>query len=657
MRVRSAAPVGARGGGVRGAVLSTAGLLTVVLLAVLSVLWPARAARAQTDGQEITRYVADIEVGADGVADVRVELDFDFDFGDEPGHGPFLTLPTRQAIEGDDRFDRLFRITDISASSDTAPDDLDVETTRHGVVLRIGDEDEDDVQGVHTYVVQYRAEGWINPAGARGVGSGTATRGDELYLDVLGADWEIPLADITATVTGPADVLQTACFAGPRGNDTPCTEAPGEHAASTVTFRQDEVDAGEPFTVVVSWPTGTFPGVEPMLGEKIDLLDPVRPNPVTGAAALLVAGVGGAFAVRAARRERRERAALGLPAGMVSGGDPAFRDHRPPVAVQSTPPAGVRPGELGTLLDEVADPRDVTATIVDLAVRGHLHIREVPPEGVDAGSGDGDGSGGVAGDWELVLGDRGPVAGDPGLLPFEQRLLDDLFEGRSSVRMSEVKTTFSGSMAKVQELLYQHVTANGWFRANPKTVRTHWYLTGSALLLAGVIVSAVAFAALVAGLALVGVALAVVGILVLVLARSAPARTAAGTEVLTQAVAFKRYLETADADLLRMVHGDDLFSRYLPYAIVFGLTERWSGVFGDLAGRGERVPEPTWYSGYGAAPYLYWGAASGFGHSVDSFAEVTTESISAATPATSGSSGFSGGFSGGGVGGGGGGGW
>ena len=130
----------------------------------------------------------------------------------------------------------------------------------------------------------------------------------------------------------------------------------------------------------------------------------------------------------------------------------------------------------------------------------------------------------------------------------------------------------------------------------------------------------------------------------------------AGTEVLGQAAAFKRYLETADPDALRLVHGEDLFSRYLPYAIVFGLTERWAGVFGDLAARGERVPEPTW--NHGSAPYyLYWGAGSGFGSSVDSFASVATESISAATPGSSGSSGTSGGFAGGGVGGGGGGGW
>ena len=40
----------------------------------------------------------------------------------------------------------------------------------------------------------------------------------------------------------------------------------------------------------------------------------------------------------------------------------------------------VRPGEIGTLVDERVDPIDVTATLLDLAVRGHLLITELPRE-------------------------------------------------------------------------------------------------------------------------------------------------------------------------------------------------------------------------------------------------------------------------------------
>ena len=53
------------------------------------------------------------------------------------------------------------------------------------------------------------------------------------------------------------------------------------------------------------------------------------------------------------------------------------RDPRTgPVAVQYAPPEGMTPAEAGTLVDEQAAMRDITATIVDLAVRGYIVIEE-----------------------------------------------------------------------------------------------------------------------------------------------------------------------------------------------------------------------------------------------------------------------------------------
>ena len=39
--------------------------------------------------------------------------------------------------------------------------------------------------------------------------------------------------------------------------------------------------------------------------------------------------------------------------------------------VEYAPPDSIRPGQVGTLIDETATPLDVTATMVDLAVRGY----------------------------------------------------------------------------------------------------------------------------------------------------------------------------------------------------------------------------------------------------------------------------------------------
>ncbi len=180
-----------------------------------------------------------------------------------------------------------------------------------------------------------------------------------------------------------------------------------------------------------------------------------------------------------------------------------------------------------------------------------------------------------------------------------------------------------------------------------------WYGLGAVLVIAGAVLALVL--ALTVGWGLVGVAVALVGVLTLLLAHRMPARTADGTAVLAQALGFKTYLETAEADQLRFEEGEDIFSRYLPYAIAFGVAEHWAKVFADLAAQGRWVPEPTWYVGahYG----LFAAGGAGFSESLGAFSQSATSSMTSATLGSGGGSGASGGFSGGGVGGGGGGGW
>ena len=625
-----------RGSGPRRAAV-TLGLAGVVLVGSAAA---ATAVPDQTDGREITRYDVTAVLDASGAA--TVDIDFDFDFGD-PGHGPFLTLPTRQGY--DETHDRVFRYSDLSVTSPTgAPAFLHREEDDGWLVLRIGDEDVDDVSGVQTYRLTYRVEGLVNPANEQ-------HSGDELYWNVIGKGWEIPLGGITATVTGPADVEGVLCFAGPEGSTDPCTSASASGRAAT--FTQDLLGPGEPFTTVTGWPGGTFVGAEPILRERPDPGAVWAPASPLGGVAGLVALGGSALAVSRVRRSGRDRAYLGLTPGLrpVHGQDvgSGYRDKRAPIAVQFTPPKDVRPGELGTLVDEKADPVDVTATLIDLAVRGYLRIEEVPRSNPRK----------KPKDWTLVQ-LRRP---DSSLLAFESRLLSSLFAGGERVRLSELKQTFAESMATVQDGLYEQVTGLGWFRANPKTVRGQWAAAGIALVvLAGV---ALAIAAAVggegsgvpSGLALVPLALGVVGVVVLVCSRHAPARTEEGTAVLAQALGFRTYLTTAEAEQIRFEEGQDVFSRYLPYAIVFGVAERWARVFAELAAQGRVIDQPGWYVGYyDPLPGAFW--AAGFASSMDRFQSVATESLSTPTPGSSGDSGFSGGgFSGGGVGGGGGGGW
>jgi hypothetical protein len=80
-----------------------------------------------------------------------------------------------------------------------------------------------------------------------------------------------------------------------------------------------------------------------------------------------------------------------------------WRTNVGPRAHEAEPPENLRPGQLGVLIDGVANPRDFAATITDLAARGYLVIEPVsddPP------------------DWQLTRLDR-----DDGLLDYERILL------------------------------------------------------------------------------------------------------------------------------------------------------------------------------------------------------------------------------------------
>jgi ribosomal protein L31 len=65
-----------------------------------------------------------------------------------------------------------------------------------------------------------------------------------------------------------------------------------------------------------------------------------------------------------------------------------FRYGRDPriyrsIMVEYDPPDNLKPAEIGTLVDEYADDRDIVATIIDLAVRGYLKIKPLGNKDVE----------------------------------------------------------------------------------------------------------------------------------------------------------------------------------------------------------------------------------------------------------------------------------
>jgi hypothetical protein len=300
-----------------------------------------------------------------------------------------------------------------------------------------------------------------------------------------------------------------------------------------------------------------------------------------------------------------------------------------PTPVEFVPPDGIRPAQLGVLVDESADNLDVSATLVDLAVRGYLRIEEVTNQR------------GKVKDHRLVR-----LVENDALLPYEQLLLQHLFEAGPAVEMSQLKNTFASDMKEIKESLYVDAVDRGFFARRPDQVRQKWtaigffsFAIGAAMLIAAIVLTHVA---------LVAAPLAVAGLLMAICARFMPRRTARGTGAYRRALGFQDFIENSEKHRAQFAEQQNLFTEYLPYAIVFGCTDKWARTFESL---GYQPDTSSWY--VGAYPFAF----SSFSHSIDSFSSNAGTFLSS-TPASSGGSGFGGGgFSGGGGGGGGGGSW
>ena len=619
--------------------------LVLVVVAAASVASLLGRAGAQ-GGERILGYEVDIAIEGDGTLTVSERIDYDFD--GFPRHGIFRDILVRQPF--DDRYDRVYRIEDVDVSaSEGTPAQFKLEHEGGFLKVRVGDPNR-TITGSHRYTIRYRVQGALNGFPEH----------DELYWNGIGAYWDVPIDRASIRVTGPTTFRGAACFAGPVGSSLTCSDSrlDGRQAV----FEQDGLSPNEGLTVVLGLPRGVVPDPHAILVERWNLFRAFSITPATvgisaALAVLLALGLGWLL-----WRNGRDRRAVGTaldiayPArGVSEQSVPLFESGRYPV--EYAPPEDIRPGQVGTLIDEAANPLDVTATIVDLAVRGYLRIEEIPKRWF---------LGKV--DWRLVK--LRQTDGD--LLRYERLLFDGLFEdpeadydeetvigpprpdlpadiatpiraspGLAHVKLSALRRKFAPRLQRVQEALYQDAVKNRWFSGRPDKTRARWHGIGIGTLLAGGLITGLVAWKTHDGL--VPLPLVLAGLALLVFARWMPRRTPRGTGLVRRVLGFRTYIATAEEQEARFQEQENIFSRYLPYAVVFGLTEKWASAFAGLDGQ---PPETSWY--IGAHPFT----TAAFADSIDSFTVSTAGTITS-TPGGSGGSGFSGGFSGGGGGGGG----
>ncbi len=540
-------------------------------------------AQSPLQGEHVRFFKENLWIQTDG--SIKVEERIVYDFGSKERHGIFRDIPSVKTNKEGKKYKMDINVVSVVDENNEAYNyDL---TKGDTLQIKIGDPDK-TVSGEHIYIITYIVKGALTYFSDH----------DELYWNITGNDWEVPIAGISAQInmptTVPSDQIQVACYTGVPGSVA--QECTTEVKGSMLQFEGKKIlQGGEGFTVVAGFPKGIVSIVEPT---------EVKPfsSTILGKLTILALIIIMIFwyivlpvwlPIRWWLKGRDPQSAEGVATAWFD--PPKTKSGR-----------NLTPAETGTLVDEHASMKEISALIINLAQRGYLKIVEKGKK-----------------DYEFVK--TKEYADDGSLQGFEQTFLKEIFSGKEVLRLKDAE--LATEVTKVQDALYESLVKEGYFPENPDKVRKRYTIL--------TVLSTITFNFFLL------VSSAVFG-------RLMPRKSLEGVQASNRAKSLRNFLSSQEKQLEFQAKNQMMFEKLLPFAIAFGVEKIWADRFKDIT-----LTAPEWFVSSQAGVFNAQTFTHSLGSSMSSFQ-------SAATPVTSStgySSGFSGGSSGGGGGGGGGGSW
>ena len=573
----------------------------LIAAALIAALFFPQASALTTRELRIENFHADVTVNTDGSIDVVEKIQAHF-LG-SPWHGLYRSIPVEYVTPQGFNYSLFLSVKHIT---DANGNSLRFESSRerHYRKLKIYILNADN--SVQTISIEYTVSDALRFFDDH----------DELYWNVTGDEWAIPIQSASANIVLPQGTTDI------RANPfTGVYHSRAQEADVEITGNEVKVHTlgalrlHEGFTVAVAFDKGFVH--EPTAWDKISLF--LRSNWP------LILPIFVFFIM--------------FYLWWTRGRDPRLR----PISAQYEPPDQLTPGEAGTLVDQSADMRDITASIVDLAVRGYLVIEEHTKERML----------GLVHDKDygfILKKDRNEWTK---LKPHEQSLLDGLFSLSNvgdSVPMSSLENKFYKNLPGIKSCIFESLVTHGYYKRRPDTVRSAYIGMGIVI---GIIL-------VFGGLSLAGrlgeqptayiIAGIVSGLIICGFGWYMPAHTEQGTRALEGVLGFEDFLVHVESDRFkRMIKTPQMFEKFLPFAMALGVEKNWSKAF-----QGILKEPPEWYRGSSFGPNFY---PMTFVNDLGTLSS-RASSVMSSAPRSSGGSGFGGGGgSGGGFGGGGGGGF
>jgi uncharacterized membrane protein len=552
--------------------------------------------------EKVENFDVTMRINSDASIDVAESIAYDF--GSLERHGIYRDIPIKYAARGGNY---NLRISDISVADNLGSAySFTVSNKGDYRSIQIGDADK-LVSGVKTYVIRYKIKRAINYFDDH----------DELYWNVTGNKWVVPIRHASAKVYLPKDALgdslDTLCFVGHSGSTEGCYIAnpiKEDEYINSVSFSGENLDVGEGLTFVLSLPKRDV--YQPTSGEQF--METIKDNLIIFFPILVF------FIMFFIWKSK--------------GKDP---EGRGTIVTEFDVPDQLTPAEVGTIVDEKCAGKEISAEIISLAIKGYLKIERVESKIL------------FIKNVDYVF--KKLKEGGDLRNKHEEFLLSGIFGDKSEVKLSEIKNDFYDDYQLVQKRVYEAVSQKGYFFHSPQRMRLESGSKYSILMLVMFFVFSSIIGTSLGAYSILSLCFAF--LVVFVFSVSMPQRTSRGVMVKEHIIGFKRYLSVAEKDRMDFHNAPEKspeqFEKFLPFAVALGVEKKWAEQFKDIY-----KANPVWYTGstgsdgFNSLALIY--NLDGLNSQLN---EVTTHSS-----ASSGGSGFSGGgFSGGGFGGGGGGSW
>ncbi len=623
----------------------------ILFAVVLAMLIPSFASAADTN-LEILEYSREITVRENNVYEIRDTMTVDFV---APGqHGLRVDIPTRSEavrVSNGRKYTNTYNlvVTDVYANGQ-----FDTKKEGDMISLYIGDPNE-EVSGVHTYEYGYTMD----------AGDDGTSAFDEFYFNLIDSKWAAPIDHFSFTIHMPKDfdAAKVGFTTGQKGNTGYNQDAVKYQVDKTTISGEitQRVAPYESFTIRLELPQGYYVGVR-------NAADGVMPCLFAGAAIM----------------------ALALVLFFTSG-----KRKRELQTVEFNPPEGMNSADVGYIVDGVVEDKDAVSLLIYWADQGNISIIQEDKKKLS---------------FEKLK-DLPDTAND-----YERILFDKMFAKGNRISIADMQYEFSSTIAAAKErikdkyempenrvftkksvgleklvcalaplpviialafsvysLSLEGIAAViggviawviGWVISSAICMNVHKMRsekllskTGSIIGWSIVTILYLAFTGLF-NFELFGGWLLLPALFTLGMILLAPAmrrRTEKGAQWSGRILGLKHFIETVEAEKLKMLVEDDpqYFYHILPYAYVLGVTDKWAKQFESIA-----VEPPGWYYGYNGSVFTTIWFASMLNHSLYQTQVNMTSQPNSGGGGIGGGGGFGGGgFSGGGIGGGGGGSW